>query len=537
MKNCNRLRRIFSATAVVAAAAAAVLGGCTTTADYTLGEELAPGNQQMKMRHRIYSGGVLTEADEKDTPCKIFETRLYRTDSLLSSSLGTLYLGLQNDKRFGMRRLAFASQFTFARGVVDTVGFGYRPIYDSAMFRFSVDTFAGDSTKPIKYNVYALTSDLVNEESEDSTFYISYDARKQGHIAADARPIFTFNFPDPDNGVYPSSKSVRMEETPETRDFINKIWCINTEDSDWDGMATHNIEVYSTDSAFVHNFKGLYIEPAESSIAEGEGSVAAFDPASTGFELLGRTRNQGADVDIIADTLDYTYYFKVESATRGNVSANSVKFDYTNADFATIAMDEDDENRPQVEMGYVEGCGGVLTELKFTDEFLATLRNIHSGDDEYTAAAINQASLSIYFEKSDYDYTKLDPIAMAETYETALPRLGMYTDYKKLTPVADYWYTYETSGTTLAYDGYINRSLGCYKMNISSYIQAIVNEVLKLEPDSSGKIDYSKVESTTIYLGPSAYDQYTFNRSVVQGGDYTINPASIRLELTYTLVK
>ena len=74
-------------------------------------------------------------------------------------------------------------------------------------------------------------------------------------------------------------------------------------------------------------------------------------------------------------------------------------------------------------------------------------------------------------------------------------------------------------------------------MNISSYIQTIVNEVLKLEPDSSGKIDYSKVNGTTIYLGPTAYDQYTFNRSVVQGGDYTINPASIRLELTYTLVK
>ena len=126
---------------------------------------------------------------------------------------------------------------------------------------------------------------------------------------------------------------------------------------------------------------------------------------------------------------------------------------------------------------------------------------------------------------------------MAEAYETAMPRLGMYTNYKKLTPVADYWYTQETSGTSLAYDGYINRSLGCYKMNISSYIQTIVNEVLKLEPDSSGKIDYSKVNGTTIYLGPTAYDQYTFNRSVVQGGDYTINPASIRLELTYTLVK
>ena len=537
MKNCNSLRRIFFAAAILAVAATATLGGCTTTADYTLGEELAPGNQQMKMRYRIYSGGILTEADQQDTPCKIFETRLYRTDSLISSSLGTLYLGLQNDSRFGLRRMAFSSQFTFLRGVVDTVGFGFRPVYDSALFRFKVDTFAGDSTKPVKYNVYALTSDLVNEESEDSTFYISYDARKAGHIADDAQPIFTFNFPDPDKGVYPSSTSVRMSETPLTREFINRIWCINTEDSDWDGMATHNIEAYSTDSAFIHTFKGLYVEPAEETIAEGAGSLAAFDPTATGFELLGRTRNQGADADIMADTLDYIYYFKLESATRGNVSANSVKFDYTNADFAAIPIEESVADRPQVELGYVDGCGGVLTELKFTDEFLASLRNIHSGDDEYVSAAINQASLSIYFEKSDYDYTKLDPIAMAEAYETAMPRLGMYTNYKKLTPVADYWYTQETSGTSLAYDGYINRSLGCYKMNISSYIQTIINEVLKLEPDSSGKIDYSKVNGTTIYLGPTAYDQYTFNRSVVQGGDYTINPASIRLELTYTLVK
>ena len=315
MKNCNSLRRIFFAAAILAVAATATLGGCTTTADYTLGEELAPGNQQMKMRYRIYSGGILTEADQKDTPCKIFETRLYRTDSLISSSLGTLYLGLQNDSRFGLRRMAFSSQFTFLRGVVDTVGFGFRPVYDSALFRFKVDTFAGDSTKPVKYNVYALTSDLVNEESEDSTFYISYDARKAGHIASDAQPIFTFNFPDPDKGVYPSSTSVRMSETPLTREFINRIWCINTEDSDWDGMATHNIEAYSTDSAFIHTFKGLYVEPAEETIAEGEGSLAAFDPTATGFELLGRTRNQGADADIMADTLDYIYYFKLESAT------------------------------------------------------------------------------------------------------------------------------------------------------------------------------------------------------------------------------
>ena len=170
----------------------------------------------------------------------------------------------------------------------------------------------------------------------------------------------------------------------------------------------------------------------------------------------------------------------------------------------------------------------MLTELKFTDEFLATLRNIPQRRRRISAAAINQASLSIYFEKSDYD-SRLDPIAMAETYETALPRLGMYTDYKKLTPVADYWYTYETSGTTLAYDGYINRSLGCYKMNISSYIQAIVNEGTQARTKQQRARSTSTRRSKapryrTLGLRPVHIQQI--------GGagrrHYTINPASIR---------
>ena len=52
-----------------------------------------------------------------------------------------------------------------------------------------------------------------------------------------------------------------MEETPETRDFINKIWCINTEDGDWDGIRPFNIEVYSTDSAFSYTTKGSRAPP------------------------------------------------------------------------------------------------------------------------------------------------------------------------------------------------------------------------------------------------------------------------------------
>ncbi len=538
--NCNRIPRLFTAAAIVAAAAFATLSGCTTTADYTMGEELAPGNQQMVVRHRLYSGGTIRESGFDDVPCKVFETRLYKTDSIASASLGKLYLGLQSDERFGVRKLSFASQYLFMKTIGDSAGFGFRPVYDSAMFRFSVDTFAGDTTRPIRYNVYALVDDLVNEKSEDSVFYLSYDPRAKGHIAADAQPVFTFDFPDPARGVYTTSSSLRMNETPATRAFVNRLLCTDPDNLAWDGMAVKGVEAYQSDSAFVHSFKGFYIEAADD-VPSGEGSSFSFSPTSTGFQILGRNRNAGPDPDIMTDTIDITYYFKDNTYATGygNVSVQRAELDYSLTEFASLPFDERIENRAEVEMGYIDGCGGVITELTLTDEFLLSLRNINNGDDDYVSAAINQAAVRIYLEGADYDYDRIDPVGMAERLNSSLSRLGMYTNYKKLTPVADYMYTRENSnGTTLTYNGYANRSRACYEMNISSHIQALMNELLALEPQADGSVDLSQLTiPRRIYLGPDAYDRFTFNRSVVQGGDVTFNPASIQMEITYTLVK
>ncbi len=538
MKNCNRIHRSVAASAMAFATALATFAGCTTTADYTMGEELAPGNQQMIVRHRLYSGGMLKETDREDTPCKVFEARLYKTDSVASAKLDNIYLGLQKDSRFGVRKLGFASQYLFMSAVNDTTGFGFRPVYDSATFRFAVDTFAGDTTKPVKYNVYALTADLVNEESEDSVFYLSFDPRAEGRIAADAQPVFTFEFPDPAKGVYTTSTSVRMRETPPTRDFINRLLCTDPDNLAWDGMAVKNIEAYASDSAFIHNFKGLYVEAADD-VPDGEGSVFSFSPSSTGFEVFGRNRNEGPDTSILTDTIDMTYYFHdTRASSYGNMRVQNARHDYSGTEFATHPFDESQTVRDEVTLGYIDGCGGVITELTFTDEFLLSLRQINGGDDDYVSAAINQAAVRIYFEKSDYDYNKIDPIAMAETLNASMSRLGMYTNYKKLTPVADYMYTNESGSTTLTYNGYANRSLACYEMNISSYVQSLVNELLKLETEADGSVDFDKLTlPRKIYLGPGAYDRFTFTRSVVQGGDIAVNPAAIQVELTYTLVK
>jgi hypothetical protein len=254
--------------------------------------------------------------------------------------------------------------------------------------------------------------------------------------------------------------------------------------------------------------------------------------------VYGRERNPGADADIIKDTVSVAYYFNdTYSEGFGNVTAQSAQYDFKGTELENLPLLETEQNRAEVEMAYVDGCGGIMTELKFSDEFLLSLYNISSGDEDYVSAAINQAALRFYLEGSEYDYNLIDPIPMTDKMNESIPRLGMYTNYKDLTPIIDYLYTKEED-ESLYYDGYLNRSRAMYEMNISSFIQKLVNDLLELKPEADGSIDLSKLKTArVIYLAPSAYDRFTFNRSVIQGSNTKTNPASISLELTYTLVK
>lgn len=533
--------------AVVAVALTTLFVSCTTTADYTLGGELTPGHQQMEVRHRLYKNGEMVDADNssKRLSCKIFETRLFRTDSVKGNQLDKLVLGIQKDDQWGKRKMAFTSQYLFMSAVTDSLGFGYRPVFDSMCFRFAIDTFAGDTLTPIRFNVYELTAAML--ESGDSLKYITYNPRQAGHLAADAEPIFTFEFPNASKGIYTTSEMLRMEETPATKDYIRRLMCL---DLDENGMANGGAAAYQSDSAFVRTFHGLYIEPDESSVT-GEGSAYTFNPTETGINLFARTRSMGVDTDLMADTLNVIYYFRDQyAASHGNYSAQSVALDYSTAEFAHLEYDEPVkgsaeeeafEQRAEVNLCYVDGCGGVVTEMRLTDEFLHSLRTLNrneAGEVTHQSAAVNQAALKIYIDGASYDYMAMNPIEMGERLDNSMTRLGLYTNFKSLTPIPDYMYSVETAGGQLTYGGYANRSLACYEMDITSYMQEIINSVLKLEPNENGELDFSKLAlPRKIYLGPQATNIFDFLHTKVQGADSSINPAAIELELTYTLVR
>ena len=535
MKSFNKLNSLLASVAAVVIVMLMTFTGCTTTADFTLGDEYAPSNQQMIMRTRSYKGGMVREASMQETPCRIFETRLYRTDSVKSNEIAYFNIGLQHNDRFGVRKMGFVSQFTHMVLPDDSIGFGYRPVYDSMMFLFRVDTFAGDTTKPIKFNVYWLEEALIEPDATDTLLYSSYDPRKAGHLKADAEPIYTFTFPDQANGVYTNKTKLRLQETAQTKAFVERLLCMDKLDEN--GLANNNVDVYHSDSLFLATFKGLWFEPAEDT-PDGEGAIYSLDITDTSLELYGRVRNTGPDADIVADTLDISYvFYNAYSGDWGNVWAQSVKHDYSTSELANLPMDETLDERATVQIAYVDGCGGVVTELYFTDEMLLSLRDINSNDDEYVSAAINQAMLRFYLEESDYDYANLDPLALADAMNSAIPRLGLYTDFKNLTPVLDYVYDQEES-ITIDYNGRLNRSRAMYEMNISAYIQELMNALLALEEDANGNVDLSKlIAPRTMYIAPEAKKQFTLSRSILQGSDHTLNRASVELELTYTLVK
>ena len=128
-----------------------------------------------------------------------------------------------------------------------------------------------------------------------------------------------------------------------------------------------------------------------------------------------------------------------------------------------------------------------------------------------------------------------------ERFDASISRLGLYTDFKTLTPVSDYAYDYEQQyEVTLPYGGYLNRSLGCYTLNISSHIQRLwrAYQEAPIDPET-GERQYTEAQKRmmTLYLAPGATDLFTFNRIALQGGIKAGENAPIHMELTYTLIK
>lgn len=545
MKQSNKFRRTLRALTVVALAGMLTFAGCTDVDD-TLGSNLVPDNEQMK------AGFVTLDGSSKKpgiAPKKYVETRLFQTDSIIGSNISYGYLGSMVSDTFGMRSAGFLSQYvSYYR--VDSGYFGYLPLFDSAQMLLSIASYGSDTTTDQTFGVYEiLSNDYITEKpvapgktGRDTTFYVNFKPDDVPGLVGEL--LFTFTLGQ-SNNTGPATKAVTMAPTPEGRKFVRRLML-------QDGEYAGDYSIYSVDSLkyWVEAFKGLYIKPmTQQTATDGgnvKGTIYGTSLSASGFAVYGRNRMK-ENPALIKDTIGMVYYFYDSEAKYGNVSVNSIGHDYTQAKFDIADAVETNSNRPENTTVYVAGMGGVISELTFSEAFFAELdallaKENETGRQDFTTLAFSQAKMSIYFRGSAYDWENLPDIPhLVAQMNASQKRLGLYTNYKKLTPITDYAFLYEqTYSTELPYGGYINRSRGCYVMDITGYMQELWNSYAKERAAAKAEnraVDLSKVEHRSIYLGPEAYGLFTDAYTVAQGELGGDNNASIRLDLTYNMIK
>ena len=542
-------------------------------ADTTLGADIMPEEQVMVMRHLKFKGNTIVrlntetgQNEEVKSGKKFLETRLYRTDSLLASNTGVGYMGVRRSDTFGLRTAGFASTMLYMNAIDEEEGFGYRPVFDTMHLVMTIDNYGGDTLVPIRYKVYELNKSLAESvlkydehRDKDSVAYINCDL---SGVYNEAEPIFEFTFPNSDLGEGPSTVMIPLEPvkgtddkmSAQTWDFIRRLMLIpdNYADagSDWDGYGRSGVDIYADDEKWANTFYGLYIKPdLENTPSDKRGAMYALDLSASGLMLQGRNRNP-KDPSMIKDTVGMYYYF-YDSDSKYNASVNKVTHDYSQGleepasllNGVDMYCTQSREERTKVSTCYIEGMGGPSTEIYLTDDLLDEILALETtASDEYSKMGINQCIFTVYVAGADYDWSVTQSRAeeLIPLLDKSFTRIGAYLNYNMLSPVFDYDYVYESTYDTEAiYGGYLDRSRGCYTLNLTTYIQRLFNYAKSVRQED-GTYAFNESDANyvkrTIYLGAEAIAPYAFTESVLQGAGDDI-AAPIQIDLTYTLIK
>ena len=438
-----------------------------TKVDDTFGDGMIPNDQQM--------------AGYKDTVTTGIETFVVQ-DSIPATNIGQLLLGRTSSPVFGKKEASFIAQFFPGYFEDENVKFGLNPVVDSLVIEFAVNSYGGDTTVAQTFGIYEITK----RPNYDSTYYNTVDI--EGRFAPETSPVATF--------THSGTGIVKIKLLGDNA-FANRL----VSDTIVDG--TH---VYMVDTLFYNTFKGLYIAPLASSPAAA--AVYALNPGSEDTEMNLYFRNHDPEAPSqIKDTSHITYYFYHGTYTT-NVSVNSIRYDYSGSQVTGV-----NDTVNVASKCFVQTQGGVVTYVRFSDDFVDELKGKINSQEGFRSMVLNKATLVV---------TTKDRTAAA--YNVAPTRFGIYTDYVKFKGIKDYNYEYEQNGYEIPFDGYLSRSTGQYRMDITTYIQDMISE---------------KGTQRGVYLGPDVSIEYNFLEGEIEGGVSGVpepgNP--FRVELIYTLIK
>lgn len=469
-----------SVGALVVSALLLFCASCTEVND-NLGVNIVPPGQQLKVEFTSLSEG--------------FEGYLTYTDSVATSSLDYAYFGQMTDEHYGGKtRAAAMVQFSYSLRT-DTIAYEERAsMPDSLALLLGMKTLGGDTLKRQQFDVYRLRKLL----ERDSVYYNGIDY--ESYI--DSRPMFTCEFSGRPHGANSfDTLSLKVADAALAEEFMQELW--------------NDTTLYATDSLFLEKFNGLCLVPSgtspEDAAIYGLNLQWSTDEGPMSYLVAyGHDYPKGDDPSLVEDHIMRAFVISNNQSYTSLKAVSSIRHDYSATLYGAdvnINTTADEPLQSPVTEGYVQGALGVTTTLEFGDEFVASLRALVPEGGEIF---INQAKMSIPLAEQDYTF-----------YDYAPARLGTYTNYAGIVAVPDYGYYYEANyDAELVYGGYLNRTFGCYEVDLSLYLQQLLH-------DEEGEV------SRRITFGMAAYD-YLDYAMVKLALDSQESP--LKFDITYTVI-
>lgn len=465
-------KRTISVGVLVAALFASLT--CCTKVDDHLGLDFIPPYQTLQV--------------ELDTISVGMNTYLTYSDSIPSNNAGFTYLGSLNSKSFGRTKVGSMVQYlpTYRSDTLETGGVGEKA--DSVWLVGNFRHVAGDSMRKQIFNVFEVKGNFNN----DSTYYTSLNIID--HI--DPTPIFTFEMKGKPNYNQYDTLVLQVADQSKADNFLDRL--MNMEKP-----------YYLSDSLWLTKLQGLYIVPADESVKNASVYSMGLGLDENDSYLALFSHNYDAQYpEIPQDTIlrYYTFYDNVDYSR--TVSLTTIEHDYTGTGLSPVKDGAQSLGTPTAKVG-VQGFAGVTTALEFDENFMEALAALVP---EGYNVMINKAKLIV-------------PTAfrVPELYDAAPERVGAYEKYSTKEGIVDYdWYYENEYGGGINYGGYLNRSLGVYEADITTYVQRMLDNKASLQGNPR------------ITLGMHAYN-------IFRGGEIELSGTGgerpIQLALTYTLYK
>ena len=381
------------------------------------------------------------------------------------------------------------------------------------------------------------------------------------------KKVFSFNFPDQENDIYTTTSAITLDlsdPTQVTADGLELLDRLILQQVEGYKQIDYEYYKYENFNKFVDEFKGFYLAvdttgpKGSDSVYDGvnnSGVTYSHSLKLSGFGFHGygseadREQAEEEGSSTVVKMVGMTYSFLNELSDYGNNSINNIVRSETQVDPSLI------ENKI-----FIESLGGKSTQMRISksffewvDEQLAAA-NVDEKNNLFKDVFINRAMLKGYIPSIEgYDLVT-DPTqveVMTEILNAYPLRLGMYRKYdnsydeegeSNMESILDYDLLSEYYyGTTSVFNGYINRTLGLYEMNIHQELQVMWKKWCELDNKSTiTDTEWAELDWNRVYIGPATTSFTSVNcYAIVQGANNTanVNKAPIQFDIIYTLRK